>query len=199
MPRLLRVAGLIFSIIFLFSAIVLAAEEITITTYYPSPYGSYNELQLYPHTPAVTTCDDAHKGTMYYSSTDDQVYVCKGTTLSWQPVGGGSPSGAVMSFNLASCPSGWTELISARGRYIVGLPAGGTLGGTSGTALSNLENRPTGNHTHSLSMGFYSTGAVSSYPAMAWSDGGYAGVTGGTGYPADTNAPYIQLLTCQKN
>ncbi len=43
MPRLLRVAGLI-SIIFLFSAIVLAAEEITITTYYPSPYGSYGSL-----------------------------------------------------------------------------------------------------------------------------------------------------------
>ncbi|MDD5465344.1 MAG: hypothetical protein PHP73_03270, partial [Candidatus Omnitrophica bacterium] len=45
MPRFLRDAGLIFSAVLLFSAIVLAAEEITITTYYPSPYGLYNQLQ----------------------------------------------------------------------------------------------------------------------------------------------------------
>lgn len=89
MPRCLRSVGLIFSAILLFTAIVLAAEEITITTYYPSPYGAYNELQLYPHDPAVTTCDDTHKGTMFYKSTDDQVYVCKGATLGWQVVGGG--------------------------------------------------------------------------------------------------------------
>lgn len=45
MPRFLRDIGLIFSAILLFSTIVLAAEEITITTYYPSPYGSYSSLQ----------------------------------------------------------------------------------------------------------------------------------------------------------
>ncbi len=45
MPRFLRNIGLIFSAIFIFATIVLAAEEITITTYYPSPYGSYNSLQ----------------------------------------------------------------------------------------------------------------------------------------------------------
>jgi hypothetical protein len=45
MTRLLRDVGLIFSAILLFAAIVLAAEEITITTYYPSPYGVYNQLQ----------------------------------------------------------------------------------------------------------------------------------------------------------
>ncbi|MDD5476744.1 MAG: tail fiber domain-containing protein [Candidatus Omnitrophica bacterium] len=45
MLRFLRDIGLIFSAILLFSTIVSAAEEITITTYYPSPYGSYNQLQ----------------------------------------------------------------------------------------------------------------------------------------------------------
>ena len=53
----------------------------------------------------------------------------------------GTPSGAIMFFNLASCPSGWTELTAARGRYLVGLTSGGTLAGTAGTALTNLENR----------------------------------------------------------
>jgi hypothetical protein len=49
------------------------------------------------------------------------------------------PSGAVMFFDLASCPDGWTELTDARGRYIIGLQQGGTLKGTQGTALNNLE------------------------------------------------------------
>jgi hypothetical protein len=77
-------------LIFGFFSLCFADESLTITTYFPSPYGVYNELQLYAHNPAVTTCDDAHKGTMYYKSTDDQVYVCKGTTLGWKTVGGGS-------------------------------------------------------------------------------------------------------------
>ena len=44
-----------------------------------------------------------------------------------------APAGAVMFFNLASCPAGWSELAAAQGRYLVGVPGGGTLGGTSGT------------------------------------------------------------------
>ncbi len=65
----------------------------------------------------------------------------------------GVPAGAVMSFNLASCPAGWSELTAARGRVIVGKPSGGTLAGTAGTALSNLENRATGVHNHSAGSG----------------------------------------------
>ena len=60
------------------------------------------------------------------------------------------PAGAVMPFNLASCPSGWTELTNARGRYLVGRPSGGTLLGTAGTALTNRENRAAGQHLHSV-------------------------------------------------
>ncbi|MFA4843145.1 MAG: hypothetical protein WC658_04865 [Candidatus Omnitrophota bacterium] len=78
-------------LIFGFFSLCFADESLTITTYFPSPYGVYNELQLYAHNPAVTTCDDAHKGTMFYKSTDDQVYVCKGATLGWQAVGGSTP------------------------------------------------------------------------------------------------------------
>ncbi|MDP3041141.1 MAG: hypothetical protein Q8N62_00185 [Candidatus Omnitrophota bacterium] len=87
MPRLFKSICLISFLLFFCSICVFAAEDITITTYYPSPYGVYNELQLYAHSPAVTTCDDAHKGTMYYNSVDNQVYVCKGTTLGWQALG----------------------------------------------------------------------------------------------------------------
>jgi hypothetical protein len=59
----------------------------------------------------------------------------------------GVPSGAVMMFDLSACPSGWTELTQARGRALVGLPAGGTGGGTVGTPLGNLEDRA---HSHAV-------------------------------------------------
>ena len=65
-------------------------------------------------------------------------------TPGWSPI----PTGAVMFFNLAACPPGWTELTAARGRYPVGLQSGGTLAGTSGAALTDLEDRPAGQHDH---------------------------------------------------
>src|SRR3989344_7599396 len=61
------------------------------------------------------------------------------------------PSGAIIFTDLASCPSGWAEVTSARGRYLVGLPSAGTLAAATGTALTNLENRPVGQHTHDIS------------------------------------------------
>ncbi|MGE4231943.1 MAG: hypothetical protein AB7F43_01320 [Bacteriovoracia bacterium] len=135
--------------------------------------------------------------------------------------GAGVPSGFVGYFNLASCPTGWTELTAARGRYLVGLPASGTLAGTSGTALSDLESRATGQHNHGVSdpghsHGFGdSNGGSCNYDAYGYvnaTSGGAATrecvhtTTSGTGISvqnaggvAGTNAPYIQLLVCQKD
>jgi hypothetical protein len=45
MAKLLRTVFLFTFVLFFFSAFAFA-EEITITTYYPSPYGSYNYLQV---------------------------------------------------------------------------------------------------------------------------------------------------------
>jgi len=72
--------------------LVCSAEDVTITTYYPSPYGSYNELQLYPHTPATTACDATHGvGTMFYDSSTAELKVCKGAA-GWLAFGGGGVS-----------------------------------------------------------------------------------------------------------
>lgn len=40
----------------------------------------------------------------------------------------------------AQCPDGWEPLAAARGRYIVGVTANGTLGGTAGPALGDTDN-----------------------------------------------------------
>jgi hypothetical protein len=56
------------------------------------------------------------------------------------------PTGAVMHFDLEACPVGWTALDGARGRALVGVPAGGTVGGTAGDApLGDREDRA---HSH---------------------------------------------------
>jgi hypothetical protein len=60
------------------------------------------------------------------------------------------PTGAVLFFNLSSCPPGWTEYVIGRGRYLVGSPAGGAQGSTVGTPLANLENRSVGSHNHPI-------------------------------------------------
>ncbi len=60
------------------------------------------------------------------------------------------PAGAVMFFDLGACPQGWAEFTTAQGRYLVGLPSGGTLGATVGTSLSDQEDRPVGQHNHTV-------------------------------------------------
>lgn len=158
------------------------------------------------------------------------------------------PSGAVLPFNLSTCPPGWSPLDGqggrpdARGRYAVFLPASGTLAGTAGTALTNVENRAVGQHDHAVDPP--STAASITDPGHRHGfkfniGGGYTntfmqtvsqssseysntyndtppwvginttGITasvdiasltsGSAGSVAGTNAPYIQLLGCQKD
>lgn len=45
------------------------------------------------------------------------------------------PPGAVMLFDLAACPAGWTAFAEGSGRLLMGKPGGGTLKQTFGAAL----------------------------------------------------------------
>lgn len=126
-----------------------------------------------------------------------------------------SPAGAVSFFNLAACPTGWTELTEARGRYIVGLPAGGVLAGTAGTALTNLENRAVGLHNHTITDPGHrhshnshaiegatagGSGVASDFEFAEPVGASTTGITiNDAGNVAGTNAPYIQLRVCQKS
>jgi len=130
----------------------------------------------------------------------------------------GTPSGAVNFFNLSVCPSGWTELTAARGRYLVGLPSGGTLSATVGTALTSGENRAVGLHNHGVNdpahSHFYDipAGLTDANNGTAYDVASHLGfdtrqtsfaTTGisihNAGSVSGTNAPYLQLLVCQKD
>jgi len=135
---------------------------------------------------------------------------------SWQTAVG-IPAGQVSFFDLSSCPTGWTEATAARGRYLVALPAGGTLDGIAGVTLSDLENRPVGRHTHDITDSGHSHGIrITNANGGVAGDSVYQANTGtadqpgfisskttgititATGTTAGTNAPYIQYLACKK-
>lgn len=76
--------------IFILSAVCAygAEESITLTTYYPSPYGVYSEMRLYPKDDPTTPCQE---GLMYYDQSEHRLMVCgqdAGGGPIWQPVSG---------------------------------------------------------------------------------------------------------------
>lgn len=185
----------------------------------------------------VTGLSGLTAGTSYYVSTASGaltasllanrrlVGVADGTTslvMAVQPKTDWLAPGAVVFYNLAACPSGWTEYTAARGLYIVGLPSGGTLAGSPAaqTALSNKENRAVGQHDHTatstvtdpghLHTSFVTAGSTKATtgsdrdtPAAGNTGSATTRITVGTtvanaGSVAGTNAPYIQLLACVK-
>jgi hypothetical protein len=139
------------------------------------------------------------------------------------------PSGTIAHFNSATCPAGWAEFTAGRGFYILNRVASGTLATGVGTALTNQENRPVGQHNHGLTMDPHThpftpqnsmagAGAVSGSAASIKADQATTsganlatgpsattsattstGTIANSGSVAGTNAPYIQLLACSKS
>ena len=109
-----------------------AADQITITTYYPSPYGVYKELRANkmvigdsdasstpsPDTDGVVRfkgrgsdpagADDTEPGALYYNTTDNEFRYYDGT--GWQTLGGGG--GCYISYS-GGCLPGFTNMGSA--------------------------------------------------------------------------------------
>ena len=86
MSKFIKILGIaLFVLCAVSSVFAQTNEKITITTYYPSPYGVYNDLRLYPHLP-ITACTSTNKGAMFYDSQDDKLKYCNGTA--WVFAGG---------------------------------------------------------------------------------------------------------------
>jgi hypothetical protein len=71
-------------------------ESITFTTYYPSPYGVYKNLRIYPSSGTGLGGTCSNEGEMYYDQTARSLFICSGTpstsTLTWTAVGGAAGS-----------------------------------------------------------------------------------------------------------
>ena len=143
---------------------------------------------------------------------DDNGANCKTMT----ELGGGStgsvPAGAVMAFNLGSCPSGWTDYSAAAGRNIVGYGSGTgltprtTIGQTGGEEKHTMTTTELATHSHALSPNpgaVYSRYRVqfnsgTSYFADGAPGGTSIGNTGGSS-PFNVMDPYVVLRYCQKS
>ena len=133
---------------------------------------------------------------------------------------GGVPAGLI-AFFAGACPSTWTEYTALQGKYVVGLPSGGTLEVGAGTALTNQEDRAVGQHLHTAT----DAGHTHNQQRHATTTGGLSGITtapdtsssapgalgpltasgtasitvANSGSVAGTNAPYVQLRACRKD
>jgi len=173
---------------------------------------------------ALSTSIDTSKG--YHESTQVNVNIpgvgekTLQESIDAGDLAGGSgiiPSGAVMPFNLASCPSGWSPLAGGDGRVIIGT---GTLGSdtytlldTGGEARHTLTEAEMPNHSHLMvywrawtrgrGLGEYQAsqddaGNLLMTNAQTQFSENSILATGGD-QPHENRPPYLALLYCQKN
>lgn len=124
----------------------------------------------------------------------------------------GVPSGAVMAFNLAACPSGWSEYTPAYGRFIRGIDKSGTnidpsgqraAGNTQTDALQNIVG-DTGYGSDSSSRLSGAFGQAGTGQKLQWAT---ATSSGPINFDAsrvartstETRPVNVALLYCQKN
>lgn len=123
---------------------------------------------------------------------------------------GNLPKGAVVAFNLASCPEGWETYLPAAGRTIIGVGQGSgltnrTLGQTLGEENHTLTIAEMPSHSHTIS-GYRSgsngvgglTDIWSSNDGTATAGAPATAVTGGN-QSHNNMQPSVVLLYCQKS
>ena len=154
------------------------------------------------------------EGLLIYNTTTKQLEIY--SDGAWKASGGSGdsiPKGTISFFNLSACPSGWAEKTELKGRYVVAKPDGGTLLGSQGTALTNLENRAVGQHNHGVTdpghKHYMNAMQGTIFYSVRYGDnngGGNVNTSTSTtnisiqnsGSVVGTNAPYVQLLACEK-
>ncbi|MDD3181704.1 MAG: hypothetical protein PHD48_02720 [Alphaproteobacteria bacterium] len=122
------------------------------------------------------------------------------------------PAGAVMMFNLAACPAGWSPLPGLAGRTVIGAGAGAgltlrSLGETGGEENHTLSVTEIPAHAHGTDWQEYNENGKGSVPVMAsgnsnspeWYHFSSPTLNAGGDQPHNNMPPYIALLYCQKN
>jgi len=123
--RKYNILSLISLLMFLFCSLAYSqTENITITTYYPAPYGEYQQVKLTPTTQPA--CAAGNKGAIYYDNdpAKNKPYICDGTK--WTPLGSGISQCITVQhikegddFGYATCPSNYPIMLGG-GCYFSG-------------------------------------------------------------------------------
>ncbi len=178
-------------------------EILTITTYYPSPYGVYQTLRLYPNgnfTPG-DSCTNA--GEMSYNVDTNQVYVCNGSN--WVSIGGAGAFTQFKVFNSSgsfTIPAGVTRIMVevwggggggawSDNNVLRRVCAGGGGGGAGGYGKGIFNVQP--GDTYQVTVGAGGAGAQNGLAGGASSFGNRITAEGGKGgvYPFLDNPPPV--------
>jgi len=88
---------------------------------------------------SMTACGASQEGSQRYNSTLKIMEFCDG--VAWQSFAGSSsvPTGAIMAFDLATCPTGWSEYTQARGQFLRGIDNGAGVDPSGTRAAGNIQ------------------------------------------------------------
>jgi hypothetical protein len=90
-----KIPAVLFVLFFVFLSFCFAqsnyTESLTITTYYPAPYGVYRHLRLNPTDDFTPGAACVYEGELGYSKNSHKLYICNGTppNLIWNILGDG--------------------------------------------------------------------------------------------------------------
>jgi hypothetical protein len=161
---------------------------------------------------SMAACAAAQEGSMRYNSTLKIMEFCDGTA--WAAVGGTiMPTGAVIGFDLASCPSGWTAYAPARGRFLRGVDASTGADPDGNRAVGSYQADAVQDHQHHV---YSESGGLNNVVAFQDSNGDNTYASGGnpgsrgdayvyvggmrTGNAAaETRPRNVAVLYCRKN
>jgi hypothetical protein len=160
---------------------------------------------------SMTACTAAQEGSQRYNSTLKIMEFCDG--VAWQSFAGSSsiPTGAIMAFDLTTCPSGWSEYTQARGRFLRGIdngagvdPAGTRAPGSiqaedwRGFWMHNTVQNGTGYSHNNVDMGKSTSSYVGNVFVGAWSAPS-AGMGVRWNANDETRPTNVAVLFCRKN
>lgn len=144
------------------------------------------------------------EGQIIYNKKWKTMQFCDGDV--WRGMNGGgdmagvAPTGAVMAFDLATCPTGWTAYAPAQGRVVRGIDPTGTVDPSGVRVAGNLQEdevKEHGLHTNSLvsNAGTVAGGSHYGYNRLTYDLRYGNGLFGG----AETRMKNVALLYCRKD
>lgn len=105
---------------------------------------SATALQISSNT--AISCGAGNAGTLRYNGSNTALELCTGT--GWQMMGVGIPAGTISAFASTTCPTGWSEYIPARGRFLRGIDNGAGNDPSGLRAPGNVQADLLASHTH---------------------------------------------------
>jgi hypothetical protein len=149
---------------------------------------------------AACSSPTGNEAEIIYNADYNVMQFCNGTnwiSMSSTVVDSGVPSGAVMSFNLASCPTGWSEYTLARGRFIRGIDSTGTNDPDGVRALGSTQDDELAAHSHTVGSNIASTAGSNRITTWGNTSNGTVNTTSTGG--DETRPKNVALLFCEKD